>query len=148
MLVLDDDSDVCEGWRDSDYQEYLSREKPANESDLTYGAWLASKDAGLLDEEGDDELSDMIKQVATIGVIIIAVASIVVLLVSFIAKKRKINQLVKRYGVPFQPEDTTATQEALEGSAGLSATGGIDSDDSWDDEIDELKFERNEHQLI
>ena len=144
MLVLDDESDVCEGWRDSDYQEYLSRDKPANESDLTYGAWVASKDAGLLDEGEDDELSDMIKQVATIGVIIIAVASVVVLLVSFIAKKRKINQLVKRYGVPFQPEDTTATQEALEGSAGLSATGGIDSDDSWDDEIDELNFERNQ----
>lgn len=144
MLVLDDVSDICEGWRNSDYQEYLARDKPSNESNLSYGAWVASKDAGLLDDDGDDELSDIIKDVATIGVVIILVASVVVLIISFIAKKRKINQLVKRYGVPFQPEDTTATQEALEGSAGLSATGGIDSDDSWDDEIAELNFESDD----
>ena len=35
-------------------------------------------------------------------------------------------------------------QEALEGSAGLSASGGIDSDDSWDDEVEEMDFSSQE----
>ncbi|DAC27295.1 MAG TPA: hypothetical protein D7H99_04950 [Candidatus Poseidoniales archaeon] len=49
-------------------------------------------------------------------------------------------KLVKRYGVPFEPKESSATQEALEDSAGLSAVGGVDSDDEWDDEVDEMDF--------
>jgi len=48
--------------------------------------------------------------------------------------------MIKMYGVPFEPEEASATDEALEGSAGLSATGGIESDDSWDDEVEEMNF--------
>jgi hypothetical protein len=49
---------------------------------------------------------------------------------------------VKRYGVPFEPKNKkdTVNQEALEGTAGLSATGGIDSDDSWDDDVESMNF--------
>jgi len=48
---------------------------------------------------------------------------------------------VKRYGVPFESKDkNTANQEALEGTAGLSATGGIESDDSWDDDVEAMDF--------
>ena len=64
-----------------------------------------------------------------------------ILLVSFVIKKRRLNDLVKRYGVPFEPKQkNTANQEALEGSAGLSATGGIESDESWDDDVEEMNF--------
>ena len=44
------------------------------------------------------------------------------------------------YGVPFEPEEASANDEALEGSAGLSATGGIESDDSWEDDVEEMNF--------
>ena len=54
--------------------------------------------------------------------------------------------MIKRYGVPFAPEESTANDEALEGSAGLSATGGIESDGSWDDEVEEMNF--NESQSV
>jgi hypothetical protein len=63
-----------------------------------------------------------------------------VIIISFIAKKRKINSMIKMYGVPFEPEEASANDEALEGSAGLSATGGIESDDSWEDDVEEMNF--------
>ena len=52
--------------------------------------------------------------------------------------------MIKRYGVPFEPEEASANQEALEGSAGLSASGGIDSDGSWDDEVEDMNFSSEE----
>ena len=75
-----------------------------------------------------------------IGGVIFAITTVGILLASFVMKKRKLNKLVKRYGVPFEPKDSSASKEALEGSAGLSAIGGIDSDDAWDDEVDEMDF--------
>ena len=48
---------------------------------------------------------------------------------------------VKMYGVPYIPEENkSAENEALEGSAGLSAQGGILSDSSWDDDVASLDF--------
>jgi hypothetical protein len=80
--------------------------------------------------------------VAIVGGGIFVIATILILLGSFVMKKRKINDLVKRYGVPFEPKNKkdTVNQEALEGTAGLSATGGIDSDDSWDDDVESMNF--------
>ena len=132
-------STSCKSWNDLDYQEYLSRDKNVGESDLSYAAWLAQKQAGTLDE--DDGVLSAIKDVAVVGGAVFVIATVLILLVSFVTKRRKLNDLVKRYGVPFQPKDNnTANEEALEGSAGLSATGGIESDDSWDDEVVAMDF--------
>ena len=131
-------SNSCKSWNDLDYQEYLARDKVDGENDLSYAAWLAQKEAGLLDE--DDSLMSAIKDVALVGGGVFIVATVLIILVSFVAKRRKLNDLVKRYGVPFKPKEKTANEEALEGSAGLSATGGIESDESWDDEIEAMDF--------
>ena len=131
-------SNSCKSWNDLDYQEYLARDKTDGENDLSYAAWLAQKEAGLLDE--DDSLMSAIKDVAIVGGGVFIVATVLIILVSFVAKRRKLNDLVKRYGVPFKPKDKTANEEALEGSAGLSATGGIESDESWDDEVEAMDF--------
>lgn len=132
-------STSCKSWNDLDYQEYLSRDKNVGEPDLSYAAWLAQKQAGTLDE--DDGVLSAIKDVAVVGGAVFVIATVLILLVSFVTKRRKLNDLVKRYGVPFQPKDNnTANEEALEGSAGLSATGGIESDDSWDDEVAAMDF--------
>ena len=131
-------SSSCKSWNDLNYQEYLARDKVDGENDLSYAAWLAQKEAGLLDE--DDSLMSAIKDVALVGGGVFIVATVLIILVSFVAKRRKLNDLVKRYGVPFKPKEKTANEEALEGSAGLSATGGIESDESWDDEIEAMDF--------
>ena len=137
--ISGDQSTSCIEWNDLDYQDYLARDKAEGEADLAYPAWLAQKEAGLLDE--DEGIMGAIKDVAIVGGGVFIGATILILLASFVIKKRKINDLVKRYGVPFEPEDRkTANLEALEGTAGLSATGGIESDDSWDDDVEELDF--------
>lgn len=132
-------STACKSWNDLDYQEYLNRDKAAGENDLSYSAWLAQEQAGLLDD--DDGLMSDIKDVAIVGGGIFVVVTALILVGSFILKRRKLSALVKRYGVPFQPkDDNTANQEALEGTAGLSATGGIEADESWDDEVAAMDF--------
>ena len=132
-------SNACKSWNDLDYQEYLNRDKAAGENDLSYSAWLAQEQAGLLDD--DDGLMSDIKDVVIVGGGIFVVVTALILVGSFILKRRKLSALVKRYGVPFQPkDDNTANQEALEGTAGLSATGGIEADESWDDEVAAMDF--------
>ena len=131
---------------DLDYQEYLSRDKSAGETDLSYSAWLASKDSNLQDD--DSSLTSVIKQVVIIGGGVFVSVTILILVASLVLKKRKINDLVKRYGVPFKPKDTTATQEALEGTAGLSASGGIDSDESWDEDVKEMDFSESDEEEV
>ena len=117
----------------------INRDKSAGETDFSYSAWLTQKEAGLLDE--DDSLVSAITDVAIVGGGIFIVATVLILVGSFVLKRRKLNDLVKRYGVPFEPKDNnTANQEALEGTAGLSATGGVESDDSWDDEVAAMDF--------
>ena len=137
--ISGDQSNSCKSWNDLDYQEYLNRDKSTGETDLSYPAWLTQKEAGPLDE--DDSLVSAITDVAVVGGGIFILATVLILIGSFVLKRRKLNDLVKRYGVPFEPKDNnTANQEALEGTAGLSATGGVESDDSWDDEVAAMDF--------
>ena len=137
--ISGDQSTACISWNDLDYQDYLARDKAEEESDLSYPAWLAQKEAGLLDE--DEGIMGAVMDVAVVGGGVFVVATVLILLASFVIKKRKINDLVKRYGVPFEPKkNNSVNEEALEGTAGLSATGGIESDDSWDDDIEAMDF--------
>tara|TARA_B110000444_G_scaffold256134_1_gene291888 strand:+ start:17039 stop:19552 length:2514 start_codon:yes stop_codon:yes gene_type:complete len=139
MLNFDDTSLACQGWRSSEYQSYVSRDKSDNESDLSFAAWNTSKNAGLLDTNKVD--SNTVKQVAMVGGGAFLLLTVIIIIVGVFAKRRKMNSLVKMYGVPFIPtENKSAENEALEGTAGLSAQGGIISDSSWDDEIESLDF--------
>ena len=139
LLNFDDNSLACQGWRNKDYQNYLLRDKDEGEPDLSFIAWNTSKNAGLLD--GDSVDPNTVQQVVLVGGGAFLALTAVILVVGFIAKRRKTNSLVKMYGVPFVPtENRSAENEALEGTAGLSAQGGIVSDASWDDEIEGLDF--------
>ena len=136
--VSGDQSSSCTQWNDLDYQDYLNRNKAEGETDLSYPAWLAQKSANGAEDQG---IMGAIKDVAIVGGGIFVVATVLILLASFVMKKRKINDLVKRYGVPFEPkEENTVNQEALEGTAGLSATGGVESDESWGDDVEAMDF--------
>ena len=60
----------------------------------------------------------------------------ILLIYAAIGKTRRREALVKTYGVPFVPGDeNSAETEALEGKAGLSGSGGVDSDKYWDDDV-------------
>ena len=137
--VSGNQSTACDSWNDLDYQDYLSRDKSPTETDLSYSAWLANEQAKS-SSANEETLGSTIKDVAVIGGAIFAVTTVLILLASFVMKKQKLKKLVKRYGVPFEPKESSATQEALEDSAGLSAVGGVDSDDGWDDDVDEMDF--------
>jgi len=55
--------------------------------------------------------------------------------------RRKMSSNVKIYGVPFIPTgNNSAENEALEGTAGISAQGGIVSDSAWEDDVASLDF--------
>jgi hypothetical protein len=139
MLNFDDVSQACQGWRSSDYQSYLNRVKDANESDLTYNGWNVSNNAGLLDEGSVD--TSTVQQVVFVGGGAFIVLSALIVVIGFIAKRRKTNSLVKMYGVPFVPQtEKSAENEALEGTGGLSAQGGIMADSGWDDDIEDMDF--------
>jgi hypothetical protein len=139
MLNIDDVSLSCQGWRNDDYQTYLSRDKDENDTDLSYAAWNASINAGLLDNDKVD--SNIVKQVVAVGGGAFLFLTAIILIVSVIVKRRKVNSLVKMYGVPYVPEENkSAESEALEGTAGLSAQGGIVSDSAWDDDVESLDF--------
>jgi hypothetical protein len=74
--------------------------------------------------------------------------SVVILIVGLIMKRRKTSSLVKMYGVPYIPEENkSAENEALEGTAGLSAQGGIESDSAWDDDVASLDFTIDQEDL-
>ena len=68
-------------------------------------------------------------------------ASIVAVLLIYaaIGKSRRRSALVKTYGAAFANDGNSAETEALEGKAGLSAVGGVDSGKFWDDEIEALE---------
>lgn len=139
MLNFDDETLACQGWRNSEYQSYLDRQKDANETDLSFSGWNASKNAGLLDESSVDPST--VQQVVFVGGGAFLFLTVIILVVGFIAKRRKTNSFVKQYGVPFiPPSENSAENEALEGTAGLSAQGGVVSDSAWDDDIEELNF--------
>ena len=141
LLNFDDLSDACMGWRSDAYQSYLGRSKGINETDYSYAAWNASKNAGLLDNGGEVD-SNTLKQVISVGLVAFAGLSVVIVAIAALSKRRQTQKNMKIYGTPFAPKNKTnsASAEALEGTAGLSAQGGVESDSAWDDDVASLDF--------
>ena len=65
------------------------------------------------------------------------------LIYAAIGKNRRRRSLVKTYGIPLTDDDKSAEVEALEGKAGLSAVGGVDSDKYWDDDVKPIELDVN-----
>ncbi|MFL2950141.1 MAG: hypothetical protein ACJZ40_07140 [Candidatus Poseidoniaceae archaeon] len=148
MLNFDDLSDACMGWRSADYQAYLARDKGVNESDYSYAAWNASKNAGLLDTNSDVD-SNTVKQVIAVSGVAFVMLTLVIVAVAAVSKRRKAKANMKLYGTAFAPDhkSKSASAEALEGTAGLSARGGVESDSAWDDDIASLDFSEKDDDL-
>jgi len=139
MLNHDDLSNQCLGWRSDGFQEYMSRDREVNETDMSFYTWNASINAGTLNEPSKVD-GGILAQVATVGGIAFISLTIVILVAAMIIKKRRVAGLVKLYGVPYVPKESSASLEALQGSAGSSAMGGVESDSAWDDKVESLDF--------
>ena len=139
MLNHDDLSNQCLGWRSDGFQEYMSRDREVNETDMSFYTWNASINAGTLNEPSKVD-GGILAEVATVGGIAFISLTIVILVAAMIIKKRRVAGLVKLYGVPYVPKESSASLEALQGSAGSSAMGGVESDSAWDDKVESLDF--------
>jgi len=139
MLNFDDTSLSCQGWRNDEYQSYLLQDQTENVSHLSFGSWNNSKNSGLLDTSPID--SNTVKQVVIVGGGAFFLLSAIIIIVGAVMNRRKMSSNVKIYGVPFIPTgNNSAENEALEGTAGISAQGGIVSDSAWEDDVASLDF--------
>ena len=139
-MTLSDNSEYCQGVRDTDYQKYVQSQEEKGDYAVTYGSWKSSQ---LDNEDGaskSDAYLETTKEILPmLGIGFVAIIG-VLLIYAGISRARRRRALVKTYGVPFVPNDNSAEQEALEGRAGLSAKGGVDSDKLWDDEIEPMEL--------
>ena len=76
------------------------------------------------------------------GGIIFGGLTVVIIIVGAIMSRRKTATVSKEYGGALPT--SAAMDEALEGTAGSSATGGIDSNSLWDDEVKPLEMDQQE----
>ena len=138
-LVITDETETCQGIRDVDYQNYLADKESAGETAKDYFAWRNSGDV----EEDEAKSSDQYLETATeilpfLGAGFAAIVA-VLLIYAAIGQARRRRALVKTYGAPLVQGENSAEDEALEGKAGLSASGGVESDKYWDDEIEPME---------
>jgi hypothetical protein len=131
------------GWNDPAYQAYVNT---VEEGDLVLGhnAWNTSKNE---DKSGSSDAivdEDTLNQVIVVGIVAFVGLTALILGVAFIMNRRKMAATTKEYGGVRPGASTNASLEALEGRGGLSADGGIISDSSWDDDVDQLNFEQED----
>ncbi len=134
-----DTSEGCTGWNNPAYQAY--KNGMVNETALGFYAWNASLQD---DASGDSPLNvdeDTLNQVIQVGLVVFGGLTAVILLVAFLVNKRKQTSTKKVYGGVTVSQSTNASKEALEGKGGMSADGGIISDDIWDDDVKQLDFQ-------
>ena len=135
-LSTTDVSESCQGVRDSDYQDYVSEKIADDETPLEYFAWLNSKEAEDEDAASSEEYLDKAAEILPfLGAGFAAIVAVLLIYVG-LGKTRRRRALVKTYGLPFvQDGENSAEAEALEGKAGLSRSGGVESDKLWDDDV-------------
>ena len=137
-----DTSEDCLGWNDPAYQAYQTN--LVDENALGYYAWNASLSD---DSSGSSALNlddDVLDQVIKVGLATFAGLTAVILLVAYLIGKKKATTSEKVYGGVTVSQSSSASKEALEGKGGISADGGIISDEIWDDDVKQLNFELQE----
>ncbi len=138
-----DTSEACQGWNNPAYQAYLNS-VAEGETVLGFYAWNASLQDST---EGDSPLNvddEVLNQVIVVGLGAFIALTVVILAVAFLINKRKTATTTKEYGGINPALSSNASREALEGRGGLSAAGGVISDASWDDDVEQLNFDENE----
>jgi hypothetical protein len=135
-----DTSEACLGWNNPAYQAYRST---IDEGELVLGffSWNTSQQEDTKSNSPLEVDEDVLSQVISVGVVAFGGLTALILGVAFLVNKRKASATKKEYGGVNPNFSSNASKEALEGRGGLSAAGGIISDEQWDDDVAQLDFE-------
>ena len=140
-LNYDDVREVCQGWRNNAYTDYYDTTLAANETPMSFNSWNAS-DPTDSTSEGEWYESDAMGDALLYGGIIFGGLTVVIVAVGMFMSRRKLTTATKEYGGALP--SSAAISEALEGTAGSSATGGVESDSLWDDDVKPLDMQEKE----
>jgi len=141
-LDFTDVREVCQGWRTPAYVQYVADQVAANSTPMTFSSWNTTGDSPKSSTEGEWYESDAMGDALLYGGIVFGGLTVVIIIVGAIMARRKTATVSKEYGGVLP--SSAAMSEALEGTAGSSATGGIDSNSLWDDEVKPLEMEEEE----
>ena len=144
-LDYTDVREVCIGWRNKAYADYYDITILANETPMSFSSWNTSDPTGST-SEGEWYESDAMTDALVYGGIIFGGMTVVIIIVGMVMSRRKEATVSKEYGGALP--SSAAMSEALEGTAGSSATGGVESDSLWDDDVKPLDMEENEETVI
>ena len=138
-LNFDDNRTVCQAWRNEEYQSFLSTLNETEREAMSYNQYLREQEnsgGSIVGSNGFDR--EVVNQVILVGGVAFAAVSGVIVLIGFIASRTKKSKNMKVYGNAEGKETMNASEEALKGIGGLSASGGVESDELWDDEVPEF----------
>ncbi len=141
-LDFTDVSEVCQGWRTTAYVQYVADQIAANETPMSFSNWNKTGDSPEPSSEGKWYESEAMGDAVLYGGSIFAVLTVVIIVVGTIMSRRKTATVSKEYGGALPT--SAAMNEALEGTAGSSATGGIESDSLWEDDVKPLDMQEEQ----
>ena len=146
-LDFTDVRDVCQGWRTPAYAQYVADQIAANQTPMTFSSWNSTGNDDSTSASGEEWYqSEAMNDALVYGGMIFGGLTVVIIIVSMLMGRRKASTESKKYGGALS--SSAAMSEALEGTAGSSATGGIDSDSLWDDEVKPLDMEEKQELAI
>ena len=133
--------DVCVGWRTPAYVQYVADSQAANQTPETFSSWNTTSDSTSTSEEWYK--SDAMNDALVYGGGLFGILTLVIVIIGIISSRRKSSQISKTYGGAGLPT-SAAMDEALEGTAGSSAFGGVESDSLWEEDVKPLELEEQE----
>lgn len=140
-LDFTDVRDVCVGWRTPAYVQYVADSVAANQTAVSYSSWNTTSDSTTTDEAWYE--TNAVNDALVYGGGLFGILTLVILIIGILASRRKSTQTQKTYGAAGLPT-SAAMDEALEGTAGSSAFGGVESDSLWEDDVKPLNLEEQE----
>lgn len=140
-LDFTDMRDVCVGWRTPAYVQYIADSQAANQTPETFSSWNTTSDTTSTSEEWYK--SEAMNDALVYGGGLFGILTLVIIIIGIISSRRKSTQISKTYGGAGLPT-SAAMDEALEGTAGSSAFGGVESDSLWEEDVKPLDLEQQE----
>ena len=140
-LDFTDVRDVCVGWRTPAYVQYVADSVAANQTAVSYSSWNTTSDSTTIDKAWYE--TNAVNDALVYGGGLFGILTLVILIIGILASRRKSTQTQKTYGAAGLPT-SAAMDEALEGTAGSSAFGGVESDSLWEEDVKPLNLEEQE----
>ena len=140
-LDFTDVRDVCLGWRTPAYVQYVADSVAANQTAVSYSSWNTTSDSTTTEKAWYE--TNAVNDALVYGGGLFGILTLVILIIGILASRRKSTQTQKTYGAAGLPT-SAAMDEALEGTAGSSAFGGVESDSLWEEDVKPLNLEEQE----